>query len=280
MPRSPEWVKAKPYARQEIQFKGRPKIKGRVKAEKSRPQRPPSEKQRPPGKDVAPSTRRGRPTPPGETKTPSGGRRTRRIERPQAPGQDVERGQPRRERQYGHAERIYPTGLEGDKRARHEGPPPRATPLDPGRQFKPIESGRPNVIAGEVVREESGLQRAQNVAYEIGKLAGGANLGAAKASGRAARAHEGKREITAKPNVPDRLALTSRAEPLGQMSLFDVPGNRGQDNLASAQNSRTERQASVPPSLAAGRQIGFARTNLPKKPGSQGTLIQPVSFRT
>ena len=68
----------------------------------------------------------------------------------------------------------------------------------------------------------------------------------------------GQRAITATPQIPKHLALTERAEPLGQMSLFNAPGTKQGDlHLASAKTGRTERQNTVPPSLAAGRQLSM-----------------------
>lgn len=77
---------------------------------------------------------------------------------------------------------------------------------------------------------------------------------------------------------PDRIGLTQHPEPLGQMSLF--PGPERDRHLSEAQAGREERRAITPPSMPPGRQVNFMRTNLPKKPGSQGTLFQPVTFKT
>ena len=63
----------------------------------------------------------------------------------------------------------------------------------------------------------------------------------------------GQRALGSSPHTPQPgIALTQHAEPFGQMSLFQ---EKREGNLAIAKTSRTDRQTTVPPSLAAGRQM-------------------------
>lgn len=68
-------------------------------------------------------------------------------------------------------------------------------------------------------------------------------------------------QVTSRADSPNRIALTQHAEPFGQMSLFHVPGA---ETLTNAQQGRTERRSTVPPSMPRGR---------------QGVLFHPVSFK-
>lgn len=131
-----------------------------------------------------------------------------------------------------------------------------------GRQFAPETPRR--ALPGRA--PESGIKKIQNAAYEVGKLAGGASVGAARAAGRASSGQN---------------ALTQHEEPFGQMSMFNVPAALGQVHLDEAQTSRTERQDATPAAtMPPGRQVNFMVPNLPKKPGSQGTLFKTVRFRS
>jgi hypothetical protein len=99
------------------------------------------------------------------------------------------------------------------------------------------------------------------------------------------RPHGGKETPAPLPRAiegppPNRIAMTQHAEPLGQMSLFPVPSQ--DERLYKALEDRSVRSANHPPAMAPGRQVEkwAARTSLPKKPGSQGTLAQPARFKT
>jgi hypothetical protein len=84
------------------------------------------------------------------------------------------------------------------------------------------------------------------------------------------------------PNRPRRTGITSSAEPFGQMSMFNVSPNRGEENLMKAREDQTVRLSTVPQSSLPSRQVSklAARTSLPKAPGSQGTLFQPARYKT
>jgi hypothetical protein len=65
-----------------------------------------------------------------------------------------------------------------------------------------------------------------------------------------------------------------------QMALFDVPRHVGEGNLAAAQTTRQERQATVPASPPPSRQIASlsAYPTPGKLPGDQGVLFRPRRY--
>jgi hypothetical protein len=92
---------------------------------------------------------------------------------------------------------------------------------------------------------------------------------------------EGEADQKALPVGSRPKGITQRAEPFGQMSMFDVPQSRETENFTRASEDKTDRISTTPPGMQPGRQVaGWSnRPTVNKAPGSQGVLIQPRKYR-
>jgi len=235
----------------------------------------------------------GKPEVPGEPTRPP--RKTRPvgtdIERVGGPGKDVDRRTPPSDRPdpiWGDVERIFPPSIEGDRRVRHEGPPPRPTPVAPGRQFKALPPGEVHDLSGTRIEEPERRRQAladvvrgvqEEKASRGGSTTAKDTQGGTIHSGVLVPAStplpSGIQDVTPRtsrtseiraigptaqdahtgplPRVDDTISL--RPSRAGDTQTLPVTPDRGSENLSTAQADRAARTDNRPPSTGRSRQF-------------------------